>query len=575
MIKYPAATIRYSFISIQVCVFLLFISLYGHAQTVSVTMESVTDKQAEQYSKEVTSTLETLATFSNMRDELIQDIKVLNKKIDSTKSESEKNGLKQELARLRADLKTTTKNMDNIAASVDISRLESKIEQEFSFQKEIFSLLKPALEEMKEMTAQVRKKSMMREKIAYYEERIPVIEEALSNINTLQEHSTDKSLNKMLKKTAAIWQKKQAFMMSELQVVRLQLQEIEDSEVSIAESSQSYMKSFFKKRGLYLTEALISVVAILLLSHLTYTGMQRYLPGFQRKHRSFRIRLIELFHRIFTIVLAILGPMIVFYLAEDWVLFSLGILLLFGIALTLRQTLPKYWKQAQLFLNIGPVREGERILCDGLPWQVERINFFCTFFNPVAEISQRVPITTLTDLKSRPAVLNEPWFPCKRGDWVILNDGVRGKVVGISIEMVQLVQRGGVQVTYQTSDFLANSPKNLAANFRIKEILGISYSLQEKSTTDIPEKLHAYILQRAEQESYGEQLLNLRVEFAQAGSSSLDLVVIADFTGEMGDLYNRLRRAIQRWCVDACTEYNWEIPFPQMTLHGVLTETEQ
>jgi hypothetical protein len=58
------------------------------------------------------------------------------------------------------------------------------------------------------------------------------------------------------------------------------------------------------------------------------------------------------------------------------------------------------------------------------------------------------------------------------------------------------------------------------------------------------------------------------VEFAVANSSSLDLVVIADFDGALGDLYNRLRRAIQRWCVDACTENGWEIPFPQMSLSG-------
>ena len=59
--------------------------------------------------------------------------------------------------------------------------------------------------------------------------------------------------------------------------------------------------------------------------------------------------------------------------------------------------------------------------------------------------------------------------------------------------------------------------------------------------------------------------------FAQANSSSLDLVIIADFKGELGDLYNRLRRSIQRWCVDACTENGWEIPFPQMTLSGGIT----
>jgi len=574
MAKYPLAITLRRFISLQICVYLLLASIACFAQTVSVTTQPAADKSTETSNEMITSTLETLATFAKIRDELLQDIKVINKQIDAEKSETEKNSLKQELEILKTELRATTRNLDNIAVSVDISLLETEKEKEFSFQKEFFALLKPALEEMKEMTSHVRKKSDLREKIAYYEERLPIIDEARSNIKLLLEQSTDKSLKKILETRSKFWQKKQAFMKSELRASRLQLEELEATETSITEASQGYIKSFIQKRGFYLTQALLVIIALLLFSRLTYSSMQRYLPGFKKQHRSFRIRLIELNHRVFTVISIILGPMIVFYLAEDWVLFSLGILLIIGIALTLRQTLPLYWHQAQLFLNIGSVREGERILIDGLPWKVQSINFYCILYNPVADISQRLPITGLVGLKSRPSRPNEPWFPCQRGDWVILNDGVRGKVIGISIEMVQLVERGGAQVTYQTSDFLAHSPRNLATNFRIKEILGISYSLQMTSTAEIPETLHQYILQRAEQEGYGEQLLNLRVEFAQAGNSSLDLAVIADFKGELGDLYNRLRRAIQRWCVDACSEYHWEIPFPQMTLHGSLAKVD-
>lgn len=224
-------------------------------------------------------------------------------------------------------------------------------------------------------------------------------------------------------------------------------------------------------------------------------------------------------------------------------------------------------KQIQLFLNIGSVREGERVYVDGLPWRVEQINVFSTLHNPTADLTQRIPIEDLVDLKSRPTTNAEAWFPCRAGDWVVLNDNVRGKVISISPELVQLVQRGGAVLTYQTSDFLNASPRNLATNFRIKETLGISYSLQKDSTQKIPDMLYAYILRRVDDEGYKDQLLNIRVEFERANTSSLDLVVIADFKGELGDLYNRLRRAIQRWSVDACTEYGWEIPFPQLDLH--------
>ena len=516
------------------------------------------------------NSLETLRNLVTLQANLKRDIEALNKQIAKAPSETQKQALQQELKGLQEDLNATARNLENIAAGVDLTALRGQEETRFDFQQELLGLLKPALDEMKDMTARIRQKSDLKAKISSYSERLAIIETALANTERLQRQAENKPLQAALAAMAKSWEKNRAFMQSELQSAQLQLDELLASEASLAEASQSYLKSFFQKRGLYLTEAFAVVLLVVLLSRLSYNTLQRHMPGFNQKHRSFRIRLLELMHRMATILLIILGPMIVFYLVEDWVLFSLSILLLLGIAWTLRQALPRYWSQIQLFLNIGSVREGERILMEGIPWRVEQINVYSTLINPVANINQRVPIDDLVDLKSRPCRPEEPWFPCKRDDWVLLNDGVRGKVTAISHELVQLILRGGTQVTYQTADFLAASPRNLSTNFRLKETIGISYGLQRESTGKIPQKLQNYIRQRIEEEGYGDKLLNLRVEFALANSSSLDITVIADFSGELGDLYNRLRRAIQRWCVDACTEFGWEIPFPQMTLSGAV-----
>jgi len=286
------------------------------------------------------------------------------------------------------------------------------------------------------------------------------------------------------------------------------------------------------------------------------------------EHRSFRIRLLDLVHRMITVVLAIAGPMVVFYINEDWVLFSLGVLLLLGAAWTLRTAIPRYWQQIRIYLNIGSVREGERILFEGLPWRVQKIDIFTRLENPDAGVGQRIAIEQLVDLKSRPLRNDEPWFPCRKEDWVLLSDGVRGKVVGISQELVELVERGGAHKTYLTQDFLGNSPRNLSIDFRLKETIGVSYDLQSISTTSMLQILKAHLLKRIEEEGYLDDLVQLNVEFQSANTSSLDLVVIADFKGSQAPLYNRLRRAIQRWCVDACSENNWEIPFTQLTLHN-------
>jgi hypothetical protein len=511
--------------------------------------------------------ISTLLSLMRLQAELKAELAELNRELDAAQGATAKRDIQARIDKLDTDLQTTTTNLRGIAAGADLARLRTEEEAPFNFQEEVFSLLKPALKEMKDMTSHVRQKSDLKEKIADYKEKLPLADQAIANISRLLQNIDDAALAKYLQGMLAEWKKQQTFMQSELQSAELQLEKLEASEASLAEASHSYLKTFFQQRGLYLGQAMLAVVVILLLSRLSYRLMVRLIPGYRAEHRSFQLRLTDLLHRLFTIMLAIIGPMVVFYVVEDWVLFSLGILLLLGIGLTLRQALPRYWQQVQLFLNVGSVREGERIDLDGLPWRVKYINIFSLLENPAAGISQRVRIDDLVDLKSRPAQKGDPWFPCVHGDWVLLSDGMRGKVIGISQELVQLVARGGAHRTYRTADFLSLSPLNLSRNFRLKETIGISYDLQRESVSSIPDLLKGHVEKRAAEEGYGEQLLNLRVEFERANTSSLDLVVIADFDGELADLYNRLRRAIQRWCVEACNEYHWEIPFTQLTLH--------
>jgi AraC-like DNA-binding protein len=512
-------------------------------------------------------TIKTLHSLLQLQAELKADIAALTRELDAAQGAAARRDIQVRIDKLDADLQTTTYNLREIAAGADLASLRVEAAAPFDFQQEVFSLLEPALKEMKDMTSHVRQKSELKEKIAAYQEKLPLAGQAIDNINRLLQESGDAALDKYLQGMLAEWTKQQTFMQSELKSAELQLEKLEASEASLAEASQSYLKTFFQQRGLYLGQALLAVMVVLLLSRLSYRLMVRLIPGYRAEHRSFQLRLADLLHRLFTITLAIIGPMVVFYVVEDWVLFSLGILLLLGLGLTLRHALPRYWQQVQLFLNVGSVREGERIDLDGLPWRVKYINIFSLLENPTAGISQRVRIDDLVDLKSRPTQKGDPWFPCVQGDWVLLSDGMRGKVIGISQELVQLVARGGAHRTYTTADFLGLSPLNLSRNFRLKETIGISYDLQRESVSSIPELLRSHVEKRAGEEGYGEQLLNLRVEFERANTSSLDLVVIADFDGELADLYNRLRRAIQRWCVEACNEYHWEIPFTQLTLH--------
>jgi len=534
----------------------------------NVNKDPISTAQERLKAKLTTETLTTLITYVELQIRLRKEIKSLKNDLKFTQSETEKAETKAALEKTEKKLRGTSKNLEDIAANTDLELLRDTKELPFNLQRELFALLEPALKEMKHATSDVRLKSQIREKILFYEQRLPILEEALRNISVLNRANKNPRIKAELIKMNKAWAKQRVFIESELQAKKLQLIKLEAQQESLSENTDNFFKDFFQRRGWTLIQAFFAIIGVLVLSRLIRLVFTRFLTGYAAEHRGVQFRIIDIAIRFATFLFTIIAPMIIFYIEEDWVLFSLGILILIGMAWTLRQAVPRYWGQLELFLNVGPVREGERLMLDGIPWRVKHINMYSILENPIAGLSQRVDIDDLVDMRSRPVSDHEPWFPCKRGDWIVLKDGVRGKVIGISIEMVQLIQRGGAVYTYNMSDFLSLSPKNLSKSFRVKETIGISYSHQKESTSSIIEKLEATIKKRAIDEGYEDIVQSIRVEFQQANDSSLDLVVIADFKGSAADIYNRLCRSIQRWCVDACTENNWEIPYPQLTLHS-------
>lgn len=513
-------------------------------------------------------TLSTILDSVKLQERLRQDIISLQAELKVAKSETEIADLKAQIKALDERLKDTQSNIENIAADTDLGLLKTEEQKPFDLQKELMSLLEPALREMKYATNEVRKKSELRERIDYFNKREPVIKEALSNVSDLNKANEDPKVAIALKRMNEQWSKQLVYIQSELKAKQLQLKKVEAEATTFYDQSESFFKTFFERRGWVLTQALLAVITILILSRLILKILIKKVKGYRAKHRSVQLRVIDLMHRIGTFLLVLIAPMFVFYLAEDWVLFSLGVLFFIAFSWKVGQAIPRYWAQLELFLNVGPVREGERLILHEIPWRVDNINMYSILENPVAGLTLRLDINDLVDLRSREFDQGEPWFPCKKGDWVILKDGLRGKVIGISLELVQLVQRGGSVSTYQMDTFLSLSPLNMSKSYRVKETFGIAYKHQKESTTVIVQKLKAIVNKRALDEGYEDIIQSINVEFESAADSSLNLVVIADFKGDSADISNRLRRSIQRWCVDAATENDWEIPFPQMQLHA-------
>ena len=548
-------------VRIYVVMISLLAGLLGMA--FSVGAQDVQDKPGPAES----GPLDMLGSIIALKQNLEQRIAEKKQDITASSSETQKENLAAELARLDKMLASASQDFERIATGVDIGLFTEQKEAPFNWKDELVSLIEPGITELKRLTQKAREKTQLKEELSYYQERKPVVRQANENLMDLISRTKEKTLKQHLEKLVPEWQGVENQILSKLEITKMQLSELESEEQSLIESSQASIKNFFKNRGLFLFIALVSCIGIVLLIRFAYLSVVKYIPGYTAQYRPFHLRALDLLFRVMTFLAALLVVILVFYLFEDWVLLSLAIIFLMGLGWAAKHTLPRFWDQSRLMLNIGAVREGERVVYEGVPWLVKRINMYSLFENPDLGQSLRLPIAALMDLTSRPFQRHEPWFPCRKNDWVILSDETRGCVTSLSHEMVELVLRGGAKKVYQTPDFLGMTPMNLSVNFRLKIGFGISYNLQAQATKEVLDILEAHIRNQLEAEAYAESLLNLRVEFAAAGSSSLDLVVIADFDGKMAPLYNRISRAIQRWCTDACSRNNWEIPFPQLTVH--------
>ncbi|MBU1139606.1 MAG: hypothetical protein KKA76_11545 [Proteobacteria bacterium] len=551
------------------CIVFQFFSFHAWAESSQLLLTNNDEKSA--VVEPTSGAPEMLTSLLELQHNLKEQLQLSQEKLKNSKSEAEKIALQEEITQLDRQFSETSSDFERIATGVEPALFSEKKPSTFSWQDELSSLVEPAIKELKRFTIRVRQKSDLKDKIVELHSLETAAQQAVVHLQTVLKETENKEVQKKVKALQPEWINVQKRLGNKLELAERELAQLEEQEFSLVETSSNSLRKFFRNRGLYLIVAILVFVVILMGCRLLYRGIVTLSLRWSKKKdpRSFEIRLLYIVFQVLSVVLAVVGLFFVLYLAEDWFLLSMAIIFFLGLTWTIRQGLPKLWQQARLMLNIGAVRENERLVMHGVPWRVASINVFCKLVNPSLGVELRIPIEDLVGLVSRPYNQEEPWFPCKKGDWVVVGSETRARVVSLSHEQVEVVERGGRRVTYSTEVFLQACPANLSRNFRVRVPFGLSYGLQEIVTSTIPAILKTYLELRMAEEGYKSSCHNLLVEFMQANSSSLDLMILADFDGRLADIYKKLERAIQKWCVDCCTENNWEIPFPQLTVHGV------
>ncbi len=507
-------------------------------------------------------------------ESLLQNAKSLSRMIAATREVLQspqgmgrENELRARIEDLTEKLAETETSLDRLSSGVDLGVFQEEVKQEVDWSRELREMLEPLIREIKKMTSRPREIEKLRDELARCDAQMEMVERANANLLLLISHTTAPQLTEKLNGIVRDWQNRGSEIRTQKTIVSSRLEKLTGEKRSLSESFRVLFGTFFRSRGLNLFLALFAFAFVWVGLHFLYKAIQKLSP-FHKRDRAIPIRIFDLVYVVFTVLLSFLALLAVLYSFGDWVLLSLTIIFLLGVGWVSKKALPRFWNQATLMLNFGTVREGEMIVYKGIPFEVISIHFHSLLENRVlGDKPLRIHINDLMDLRSRPIAENEPWFPSKAGDWVKLADGTYGEVLAQNVDMVRIRLLGGASKFYSTADYLAQTPMNLSSGFRLQVGFGIDYLHQEIATKEVPAVLEKAIREELEREGHGESIERIRVEFKEAGASSLDMAVLAEFNGRAESRFWSLERAIQRICTDVCTRQQWIIPFQQVTVH--------
>lgn len=478
--------------------------------------------------------------------------------------------VREQLEQLEQQRRNLREIFEDVAiGGLDRSILTQQVEQEeFNWQDELLSIMRPLFSEMRQLTERPRTLERLRRERALLNQRLGVIHQALNNIELFTAVEHDEATAARLADLKQSWQDRQSDLQRQQAIIQLQLDNLMERDETLYEQGQRALREFFVGRGLTL---LVAVGAFASTALLLQGGMNRLLQYRERRgipRRGTGTRLFLLGYRLIAGLLSVIVFMMVLYAAGDLVLFSLALLLIVALLLSFRTYVPRYMAEARLFLNAGQVRERERVIYQGIPWRVRAIGFYSWLVNPELENGRlRLPLSELANLISRPLKEDEPWFPTRPGDYVLLADGTFGQVERQSPEVVQLRVLGNI-VQYETASFLAALPRNLSRDSYLAVVVfGIDYQHQRLPVAEVAEIFRSAVTARLASSDVAEWVESVSVEFREAADSSLDYQIMVYLSGEAAAYYFRVNRIIQAACVEACNEHGWVIPFNQLTIH--------
>ena len=512
------------------------------------------------------TSLEAITNILKAQAAIKEQIEAVRNSIDAAGSEVEKTELGEQLKGLNAESGLLDQRIVSLATGISQSDINPSNEQ-FDLQQELEQLIRPFVWILKSATENARQIEQLKRTVLAATKEEKQAAEALDRLARMIDQAGDNpSLTDRLRAISDDWAQRQTNAKDLATTAGQQLQIRLSKRTDVGETTREAFTSFFNNRGRNLVYGILGFAVAILIMRLIRRGIMRLIGS--PRNRSFPVRIGALIYDFATLATAFGTTLAIFNAYNDWLL--TGFMLLVFIALgwfTLR-SLPSLFEQITLLLNLGAVQEGERLVINGVPWRVAKLDLYTTLENKsLRGGSFTVPVRELRGQHSREIDQNEEWFPSEEGDWVVLENGLWAEVVLQSPEAVHLREEGGATFYYPVQSFLEQNPKNLADGYRVTIEFGVDYAHQAIAAKEIPETMQAYLEKELATVIDPDHLHGVYVTLFRAGESSLDFEIEADVGPGWGHLYEPLEHAMARFAVECCTHNNWSIPFPQLTVH--------
>lgn len=461
------------------------------------------------------------------------------------------------LAEVDAEVQKLELQFASLAAQLEVADFEKPTVRSFDLQQELEQLIRPLLKTLKDATAGPRQVSDLRGRIEQLGQRLGTAEAAKRAVERTRDQLPPGSAARAEADRELVqrWKPLVERLRDEVLVLRANLLRLEADETSLLGNVTDAVRNFLQSSG---TSLLLTVVAFVVVFFGLRTLVDRLLR--RRGERGFSLRLLEVLLRVLVVVAAIAGALVVPYVRNDWLLLALGIVFLIGAGWVLMRTLPQFFEQMRLLLNVGGVREGERLLVDGLPFRIQALRFYTRLENPDLQGGVlRVPLQFLVGKRSRASAPDEPWFPTRLGDVVLLADGTFGPVRTQTPETV-VVEHWGSQRSLPTAEFLKQTPRNLSRGFVADAQLVLGRTHEAKALDAMLAQLAASLRADLAKVVPAEQLGEVAVVLQSVTPIGYELLATARCDGKAALQFFAVRRRMQHAFVDACREHGLPLP---------------